>query len=44
VDDPRLLQLPPELVRQRTVAALTTLVMAEARYCPLAGVYGGEEA
>ena len=35
VDDPRFLQLPPELVRQRTVEALTTLVMAEARHRPL---------
>ena len=35
VDDPLFLQLPPELVRQRTVEALTTLVMAEARHRPL---------
>ena len=35
VEDPRFLQLPPELVRQRTVEALTTLVMAESRYRPL---------
>jgi class 3 adenylate cyclase/tetratricopeptide (TPR) repeat protein len=35
VDDPLFLQLPPELVRQRTVEALTTLVMTEARHRPL---------
>ena len=35
VADPVFLQLPPELVRQRTVEALTTLVFAEARHRPL---------
>jgi predicted ATPase len=35
VEDPVFLQLPPELVQQRTVEALTTLVMAEARHRPL---------
>jgi predicted ATPase len=35
VEDPVFLQLPPEIVRQRTVEALTTLVIAEARTRPL---------